>query len=108
MEVKLPRLESLYVQGVKSLTKLKKAVEAYGTSLKVVEVHCLDLGLSDQSVEKEYEERDAALAWLKSQNGFRFGVKHSVDVLGGYYRSHDDQSVRRIMLCGGDLCKAVP
>ncbi|KAG9027195.1 hypothetical protein FS837_004346 [Tulasnella sp. UAMH 9824] len=62
IEHKLLRLTSLHIQGVISLLRLKAVVEAYRQTMTEVKVHCLDLGLPEDSFLEDYSERDEALA----------------------------------------------
>ncbi|KAG8911876.1 hypothetical protein FRC01_005431 [Tulasnella sp. 417] len=105
LEHKLPLLTSLRIQGVASLPRLKAVAETYKETLTEVKVHCLDLGLPEESFLKDYRERDEALEWLKDQATFRFDIDHSVDAFGGRYRCHEDQRSRRKMVCAGEGCQ---
>ncbi|KAG8910448.1 hypothetical protein FRC00_008164, partial [Tulasnella sp. 408] len=97
IEHKLPLLASLHIQGVASLPQLKAVVEAHKETLTEVKVHCLDLGLPEESFLKDYSERDEALAWLKVQASFKFDIDHSLEAFGGRYRSHKGQISREKM-----------
>lgn len=99
-EQPLPCLTSLRVQGTFSLFQLKKAVEVHRATLSNVEVHCLDLGLPEESLAKEYQERDEALKWLKEQSWFTLKVDQGSGIIGDRYWSHQDQKWRRKMECG--------
>ncbi|KAG8953786.1 hypothetical protein FRC00_006108 [Tulasnella sp. 408] len=105
IEHKLPLLASLHIQGVASLPRLKAVVEAHKETLTEVKVHCLDLGLPEESFLKDYGERDEALAWLKGQTSFKFDIDHSLDAFGGRYRCHKDQICREKMACSGESCQ---
>ncbi|KAG9027196.1 hypothetical protein FS837_004347, partial [Tulasnella sp. UAMH 9824] len=94
---KLPLLTSLHIQGVASLAQLKAVADANMETLTEVKVHCLDLGLPEQSSLKDYNERDEALRWLKDQGTFKFDIDHSLDAFGGRYKSHEDQICREKM-----------
>ncbi|KAG9022185.1 hypothetical protein FS837_006546, partial [Tulasnella sp. UAMH 9824] len=97
IEHKLPLLTSLHIHGVASLPRLKAVVEAYKETLTEVKAHCLDLGLPEESILKDYGERDEALAWLKGQTTFKFDIEHSSDAFGGRYRCHKDQRCQEKM-----------
>ncbi|KAG8911877.1 hypothetical protein FRC01_005432 [Tulasnella sp. 417] len=105
LEHKLPLLTSLHIQGVVSLPRVKAVAEAYKETLTEVKVHCLDLGLPEESFLKDYDERDEALEWLKDQETFRFDIDHSLYAFGGRYRSHEDQRSRQKMVCAGEGCR---
>ncbi|KAG8891997.1 hypothetical protein FRC01_014404, partial [Tulasnella sp. 417] len=49
-EQTLPCLAILHIQGIFSLYQLKKAVEVHRETLTEVKVHCLDLGLPEESL----------------------------------------------------------
>ncbi|KAG9027194.1 hypothetical protein FS837_004345 [Tulasnella sp. UAMH 9824] len=83
IEHKLSHLTSLHIQGVTSLSRLKAVMEAYKGTLTAVKVHCLDLGLPEDSSLDDYSERDVALAWIKDQARFKFDTDHSSDAFGG-------------------------
>ncbi|KAG8953785.1 hypothetical protein FRC00_006107, partial [Tulasnella sp. 408] len=102
IEHKLPLMVSLHVQGVASLPQLKAVVEAHKETLTEVKVHCLDLGLPEESFLKDYRERDEGLAWLKGQTSFKFDIDHSLEAFGGRYRSHKGQISREKMVCAGE------
>ncbi|KAG8945667.1 hypothetical protein FRC04_000628 [Tulasnella sp. 424] len=103
-ENELPLLASLHIQGIASMPRLKAVVETYEKTLRSVKIHCLDLGLPEESFIKDYSERDEALAWMKDQTTFKFDIDHSPDAFGGRYQSHEDQKCRRKMLCPGERC----
>ncbi|KAG8891243.1 hypothetical protein FRC01_014815, partial [Tulasnella sp. 417] len=94
-EQALPCLTSLHVQGTFSLFQLQKAVEIHRATLTNVEVHCLDLGLPEESLQREYRERDEAWKWLRDQSWFTFKVNQDSGILGDRYLSHQDQKWRR-------------
>ncbi|KAG8916281.1 hypothetical protein FRC00_000371, partial [Tulasnella sp. 408] len=91
LQHKLHLLTSLHIQGVASLSQLKAVAESNKETLTEVKVHCLDLGLPEQSSSKDYSDRDEALRWLKGQETFKFDVDHSLDAFGDCYQSHADQ-----------------
>ncbi|KAG8891569.1 hypothetical protein FRC01_014629 [Tulasnella sp. 417] len=94
-EQALPCLTSLHIQGTFSLFQLQKAVELHRATLTKVEVHRLDLGLPEESLQREYQERDEAWKWLRDQSWFTFKVNQDSGIIGDRYLSHQDQKWRR-------------
>ncbi|KAG9016780.1 hypothetical protein FRB90_002157, partial [Tulasnella sp. 427] len=101
LEHKIPNLTSLRMQGVSSLRQVQAIAKAYSATLKNLRVHCLDLGLPRESSSKEYEEKEGALTWLKSQTAFNFTTDHSDNVHGARYRRYQDQILGAKMVCQG-------
>lgn len=107
-EQALPCLTTLHIQGTFSLYLLQRAVEVHRATLKTVEVHCFDLGLVDESLAREYQERDETLEWLKGQSWFTFKINHGSGVFGDRYWSHQDHKWRRRMKCTPGHCEIFP
>ncbi|KAG9048937.1 hypothetical protein FS837_011674 [Tulasnella sp. UAMH 9824] len=99
-EQPLPCLARLHIQGTFSLFQLQKVVELHRATLSNVEVHCLDLGLPEESLAQEYQQRDEALKWLKEQSWFTFKANQDSGIIGDRYWNHQDQKWRRKMECG--------
>lgn len=98
-EQTLPCLTELHIQGIFSLHQLRKAVEVHRETLTEVKVHCLDLGLPEESLAREYVERDEALKWFKEESSVTFSVDHCRGIFGSRYWTHDDRRWRREMTC---------
>lgn len=101
-EQAFPCLTSLHIQGIFSLYQLKKAVEVHRETLASVKVHCLDLGLPEESLKREYIERDEALKWLKDESSVAFALDHCGGIFGSRYWSHEDRRWGREMVCVPD------
>ncbi|KAG9018109.1 hypothetical protein FRB90_012260 [Tulasnella sp. 427] len=95
----LPCLKSLHIQGVFSLYQLTKTVKFHQSTLEKVKVHYFDLGLSEESLAREYVERDDALKWLREESSVVFDVDHCGNIFGSRYWSHEDRRWRREMTC---------
>ncbi|KAG8987213.1 hypothetical protein FRB90_003544, partial [Tulasnella sp. 427] len=104
-EQALPCLTDLRIQGAFSLYQVGRTVEVHESTLKTLEVHCLDLGLSKTSLERDYEERNKALTWLKSRSWLTSKVSHGAKVIGDRYWSHQDRKDLRQMDCIAGSCR---